>query len=166
MAKRRRILIVLVILGIFHAMVLAAGILAPYGYADQHRDYPYTPPMKVHFSAGRLVVSAMVPGGVGYREDPARQFPVRFFVNGRLFGVDSPGVLFLLGTDGYGRDVFSRVLYGAQVSLLTGVLAAMLSLAIGWLLGTIAGFFGGWLDQFLMRVSELFMALPWLYFLL
>lgn len=73
---------------------------------------------------------------------------------------------FLLGTDGYGRDVFSRVLYGAQVSLLTGLLAAGLSLGIGWILGTVAGFFGGRVDQLLMRVSEFFMALPWLYLLL
>ena len=73
---------------------------------------------------------------------------------------------FPLGTDGYGRDVFSRVLYGAQVSLLAGVLAAMLSLGIGWTLGTAAGFFGSWVDQLLMRTSEFLMALPWLYLLL
>jgi peptide/nickel transport system permease protein len=74
--------------------------------------------------------------------------------------------LFILGTDGYGRDVFSRVLYGGQVSLLTGLLAAALSLGIGWLLGMTAGFFGGWVDQVIMRASEFFMALPWLYLLL
>jgi peptide/nickel transport system permease protein len=49
---------------------------------------------------------------------------------------------------------------------LTGVLAAGLSLAIGWVLGTAAGFFGGWVDQILMRISEFFLALPWLYLLL
>ena len=95
-----------------------------------------------------------------YREDFQQQYPLRFFVHGRLFGVDPPGVVFLLGSDGYGRDVFSRVLYGAQVSLLTGLLAAAISLGIGWTLGTIAGFFGGWTDQLLMRASEFFMALP------
>jgi peptide/nickel transport system permease protein len=52
------------------------------------------------------------------------------------------------------------------VSLLTGLLAAGLSLGIGWILGTVAGFFGGWIDQLLMRASEFFMALPWLYLLL
>ena len=76
------------------------------------------------------------------------------------------GHYFLLGTDGYGRDVFSRVLYGAQISLLTGLLAAGLSLLIGWTFGTVAGFFGGWVDQALMRLSEFFMSLPWLYLLL
>jgi peptide/nickel transport system permease protein len=86
--------------------------------------------------------------------------------HGRLFAVDEPGVLFLVGTDAFGRDVFSRVLYGARISLLTGLLAALISLGAGWALGTLAGFCGGWVDQVLMRGSELFMALPWLYLLL
>jgi peptide/nickel transport system permease protein len=167
MAKRRRILVVLALLGGIHAAVLAAGLLAPYGYAEQHRDFPYAPPMKLHFRDGRAVVFALVPEPDGrYREDPSRPYPVRFLVNGRLFGVHDPGLWFPLGADGYGRDVFSRLLYGAQVSVSTGVLAAVLSLGIGWLLGTVAGFFGGWIDQSLMRTAELFMALPWLYLLL
>ena len=158
--------VVLVILGAMHAAVLAAGCLAPYGYADQHREYPYAPPMKVHVAGGRLVVRGLAPEPSGGYRDQGREYPLRVFVNGRLFGVDEPGVFFLLGSDGYGRDVFSRVLYGAQVSLLTGVFAAALSLGIGWVLGTVAGFFGGSIDQALMRISEFFMALPWLYLLL
>jgi peptide/nickel transport system permease protein len=78
----------------------------------------------------------------------------------------APEVVFLLGTDAYGRDVFSRLLYGGRVSLFTGLLAAFLSLALGLALGTAAGFYGGWLDRLLMRGGELMMALPWLYLLL
>ena len=74
--------------------------------------------------------------------------------------------LFLLGTDAYGRDVFSRVLYGGRISLLTGILATAVALGLGVLCGMLAGFYGGWIDQFLMRFSELFLALPWLYLLL
>jgi peptide/nickel transport system permease protein len=123
--------------------------------------------MKLHFRGARPFVRglALQPGGV-YREDASREYPLRFLRNGRLFGVEEPGFLFLLGSDGYGRDVFSRLLYGAQISILTGVLAAMLSLGIGWTLGTISGFFGGFVDHSLMRISEFFMALPWLYLLL
>jgi peptide/nickel transport system permease protein len=95
-----------------------------------------------------------------------RAFPIRFGVDGRLFGVDSPGVVFLLGTDGYGRDVLSRVLHGGRISLIAGLAAAVLSLALGLAFGVAAGYFGGWPDRLLMRGGELFMALPWLYLLL
>jgi peptide/nickel transport system permease protein len=163
---RTRVRWALGLLAAIHALALGAGLLAPYGYDDQHRDYPYAAPMKVHWQARRIVVYGLEPEETGYREDASRQYPVRFFVHGRLFGVDAPGVFFALGSDGYGRDVFSRLLYGARISLLTGLVAAMLSLAIGWTLGTIAGFHGGWVDQILMRISEFFLALPWLYLLL
>lgn len=153
-------------LAVLHLAAFRADLVAPYGYAEQHRDYPYAPPMRVHWDGLQPFVYDLQPAQDGYREDAGRRYPVRFLVRGRLFGVDDPGVLFLLGTDAYGRDIFSRVLYGARVSLLTGLLAAMVSLGIGWGLGTVAGFFGGWIDQILMRGSELFMALPWLYLLL
>ncbi len=70
-----------------------------------------------------------------------------------------------MGTDSYGRDVFSRLLYGSQVSLLSGLLATALSLGIGALLGIVAGYYGGWVDAVVMRFGELFLALPWLYLL-
>jgi len=71
----------------------------------------------------------------------------------------------LLGSDGYGRDQFSRLLFGGQVSLLAGLLGAGLTLVIGAGIGSVAGYFGGWRDDILMRLSELFLALPWLYLL-
>ncbi len=138
-------------LAIVHVVVLMAGFLAPYPYAEQHREFPYSPPTRIHFVHARPY---------------AGSYPLEFFVRGRLFGVREPGVLFLLGSDGFGRDVFSRLLYGGQVSLLTGLAAAFLSLGLGWFTGTAAGFYGGWLDRFLMRSGELFLALPWLYLLL
>jgi peptide/nickel transport system permease protein len=79
--------------------------------------------------------------------------------------VDEPARLFLLGTDGYGRDQLSRLLYGGRLSLLAGLLATALSLGLGVMLGALAGFYGGWVDEVLMRATELFLALPWLYLL-
>jgi peptide/nickel transport system permease protein len=166
MGNRRRIRWALALLIAIHALALGAGLVAPYGYDDQHRDYPYAAPMKLHFQGGRLLVYGLDPQGDTYREDPSRQYPVRFFVHGRILGVDAPGVFFALGSDGYGRDVLSRLLYGARISLATGLLAAALALAIGWSLGTVAGFYGGWADEILMRISEFFLALPWFYLLL
>jgi peptide/nickel transport system permease protein len=80
-----------------------------------------------------------------------------------LFGADAP--VYLLGSDGYGRDLFSRVLFGGQVSLLAGLIGAGLTLSIGLCIGGAAGFWGGWKDEALMRVAELFLALPWIYLL-
>jgi peptide/nickel transport system permease protein len=164
----------LAFLVVLHLAVVFAGFFAPYDYAEQHRDYPFAPPTRVHFTgaAGRFHLRPFVygvtqdlPGG-DYHDDRARRYPIDFFVRGRLFGVASPGVLFLWGSDGFGRDVFSRVLYGGQISLLTGLAAALLSLSMGLLCGTLAGFHGGWVDRLLMRGAELFLALPWLYLLL
>lgn len=157
MTRRMRIGLTLTFLGILHGAVLLAGFLAPYPYAEQHREYPYASPTRTHF---------IDPSGHFHLRPSADGRPVEFFVHGRLFGVEEPGVIFLLGSDGYGRDVFSRLLYGGQVSLVTGLLAAFLSLGLGLVFGTVAGYFGGWLDQLLMRGAELVMALPWLYLLL
>jgi peptide/nickel transport system permease protein len=151
MTRRTKIAAALVSLGILHGLAIFAGFLAPYPYAEQHREFPYAPPTRIHWSGLRPFVQG---------------YPIQFFVHGRLFGVRAPGVIFLLGSDAYGRDLFSRLLYGGRVSLLTGLLAAFLSLGLGLALGTVAGFHGGWLDQILMRGGELVMALPWLYLLL
>ena len=124
-------------------------------------------------------------------EDLTRAFPLRFFSressavekanlanqgaelgaseskrrHWRLFGVDQPARIFLLGSDGLGRDQFSRLLHGGQVSLLAGMLAAGLALGFGLVLGAVASFYGGWVDELIMRSVELFLALPWLYLL-
>ncbi|MBN8630995.1 MAG: ABC transporter permease [Rhodobacterales bacterium] len=71
-----------------------------------------------------------------------------------------PDGKFLMGTDLLGRDLFSRLLYGAQTSLIIGVVANGLALVIGTLVGTTAGFFGGWIGGVLMRFTDLMMAFP------
>ncbi len=71
-----------------------------------------------------------------------------------------PGGQFLLGTDLLGRDLFSRLLYGAQTSLVIGVVANGLALLIGTLVGIAAGFFRGWIGAVLMRFTDLMMAFP------
>ena len=71
-----------------------------------------------------------------------------------------------LGTDDYGRDVFSRFLAGANWSVLAGASATALTLLLGWFAGGLAGFRRGWVDQLLMRVGDLVLSLPWLYVLI
>ncbi len=75
---------------------------------------------------------------------------------------EGPSLHHLFGTDGIGRDVFSRVIYGARVSLTIGVLAASLSLLIGLVLGATAGFFGGLIDTVIARVTDIVLAVPYI----
>ena len=71
-----------------------------------------------------------------------------------------PGRDHFLGTDEVGRDVFSLILYGARISLLVGFAAAFLSIIIGTVIGLTAGYFGGWVDDLLMRLTDLFVVIP------
>src|SRR5207302_9861524 len=109
--------------------------------------------------------------------DTGRPISLKFFTSGasykllgflpvrlHLFRGDGARI-YLLGSDGYGRDQLSRILYGGQVSLLAGLLGAGIALSIGLGIGAVAGYFGGWRDNVLMRLAELFLALPWLYLL-
>lgn len=68
----------------------------------------------------------------------------------------------ILGTDDYGRDIFSRLLYGGRTSVLTGLSVALVSAAIGVTLGCVSGYFGGWLDHLIMRFTDIMMSFPFL----
>ncbi len=188
MYRRIRIWIAAGVLILVHAAVILSGFLSPYPPSQQNRDFPFVPPSGLHFrDAGghwrlRPFVYRLEPAGAdasGAREDPSSTSPVRFWVRGapwrvagvftsdrHLIGVDPGSHLFLLGTDGYGRDQFSRLLEGGKISLAAGLLAAFLSLALGLMFGSVAGFYGGWADSLVMRGVDLFLALPWLYLLL
>lgn len=162
MRRSPTVRITVLLLVLIHLPVVLAGFLAPYDYAEQHRDYPYAPPARIHF-APRPFVYGLTPQ---YNEDLTRRYFIHFVDSGRLMHVDAGGTLFLLGTDGYGRDIFSRVLYGGRISLAAGIIAAGIALLLGLICGTVSGFFGGWPDRAIMRFAELFLALPWLYLLL
>jgi peptide/nickel transport system permease protein len=74
---------------------------------------------------------------------------------------EGPSVDHWFGTDDIGRDVFSRVVYGARVSLRIGFFATAISLVLGLLLGATSGFFGGWVDTVIMRLTDVFLAIPY-----
>jgi peptide/nickel transport system permease protein len=158
-----------------HALVLLAPFVAPYDPTQQNRLLPFAPPSRLRFvdAQGGLHLRPFVYAQVErpdapnvYEEDRGRAYPLRFFVKGRLFGVDEPARVFLLGSDALGRDQLARLLYGGRISLLAGLLAAALALGLGFVLGMLAGFYGRSVDALIMRGAELFLALPWLYLLL
>jgi peptide/nickel transport system permease protein len=186
MIRRRQLAKWLVVLVALHGVIACAGFFAPYDPVAQDRQHPYAPPSKLHFldKQGRVHIrpflySLRMREGLfnQYEEDTARTIPLKFFVDGsrykllglvpcrlHLFGVDDARV-YLLGSDGYGRDQLARILHGSQVSLLAGWLGAGITLFLGFGIGAMAGYYGGWRDEILMRFAELFLALPWLYLL-
>ncbi len=170
MKRQARGYLALVVLLAVYAASAAADFVAPYDPVQQDRSFAFAPPARVHLvdpsGALRPFVYLTVPSEDSYVEDRRQAFPIRFFVNGRLFGVEDPGRVFLLGTDEYGRDLLSRLLHGAAVSLTGGLLAAMVAVTIGFVVGGLAGFYGGWSEQVLMRLTELVMTVPWIYLLL
>ena len=176
----------LVALAVLHGIVACAGFFAPYDPVEQDREHPYAPPMRLRMidAKGQWHTRPFAyelrerQGAFGeFEENTSQTIPLRFFVTGakyrllgfiplrvHLFGA-SDNRIYVLGSDAYGRDQLSRILYGGQVSLLAGLAGASLTLFLGVLIGTISGYYGGWRDGLLMRVAELFVALPWLYLL-
>lgn len=74
--------------------------------------------------------------------------------------LESPSLNHWMGTDGLGRDLYSRIIYGARMSLAVGIVTALAALLIGTATGAIAGYYGGWIDQLLMRAVDLFYIFP------
>jgi peptide/nickel transport system permease protein len=175
----------LVLLAALHLVLLLPGFFATYDPAEQDRELSFAPPTSIHFVARDgswrfhpfIYRQALDDSGV-YHEQAGQEYPLRFLVHGasyrllgvipanfHLIGVDTGARLSLMGTDRFGRDQFSRLLYGGQITLFAGLLAAALALALGTIGGAISGLYGGWVDDSLMRFGEIFLALPWLYLL-
>jgi peptide/nickel transport system permease protein len=114
-----------------------------------------------------------------YAPDTSARHSLRFFAEGdsyRLWGfiptnrhllsVEGDAPLYLMGADHEGKDVWSRLVEGGQVSLSVGLIGIVITMSLGLLVGGIAGYFGGWIDTALMRLVELLMSIPALYLLL
>jgi peptide/nickel transport system permease protein len=74
--------------------------------------------------------------------------------------LEKPSLKHPFGTDEFGRDLLSRIIYGAQISLAIGTVGVLIAVIFGVALGTIAGYFGGWIDHIIMRIMDIFMAFP------
>jgi peptide/nickel transport system permease protein len=175
----------IVILG-FYAVVVGADFLA---YADpdlSEAQRSLMPPQRLYWFDGwrfaphvHAVKGARDPQTFKrvYRTDPGEKVPVRLFAKGfeyHLFGLipmnrhligvdadrDASKMIFLLGTDVQGRDLWSRLVYGTRISLTIGLIGVAMSLVLGVLLGGISGFYGGIADTLIQRVIEILRSIP------
>jgi len=175
------------ILIVLHLLAIFADFVGPYSETWQDRRKFYHPPTRVRIvdAEGKLRWPFVYGTELQDRrlrtwvERTDQIYPVRFFVRGEpyrllwliptdihLFGVEAPGAIFLLGTDELGRDIFTRLLFGARRSLFIGVLGIVLTLTISLLYGGISGYFGGVVDNVMMRIAEVVLAIPGLYLLI
>jgi len=193
--KLRRLRLAMVgfwVLVALYAGAIFAPFVAPYHYDNDHRAHTFAPP-NVHLfdKDGRLTwpfVYAMSYewaeyGGRTYVDDESQSFPIRLFAksdnkkdgyrflflvptNRHLFGVDAPARVYLLGADEQGRDLFSRIMFGARISLSIGFVGAAIVFVLGMLIGGASGYAGGQADNVIMRVCEMFMLAPAFYLML
>lgn len=82
------------------------------------------------------------------------------YLGDMALALKGPGAAHLLGTDELGRDILSRIIFGAQISLKVGLLAVGIALTVGTVLGVVAAYYGGWLDNLIMRFMDIMLAIP------
>ena len=181
--RHRLAMVGLGVIIVLYTMTILHPIVAPYEKGTRS-PFIYRPPQTLHFTDGeQFSLRPFVYGTAIQRDlatmsrtfvdDPSTRYYVQFLVQGdpymflgfvpmdvHLFGVESGGTLYLMGTDDLGRDVFSRIMYGGAISLSVGLVGVILSFVLGVILGGISGYYGGAVDTAIQRVVEFLISIP------
>jgi peptide/nickel transport system permease protein len=164
------------LLAIVAVAAAAAPLLATNDPDTSFRDRSFAPPMplRVVDSEGRWRTPFVYPLRLAdrleqrYEEDYSRPIPLVFFSGGKLLTLsdESSGPWLPLGADGAGRDIWTRLVFGARASLGLSLAAALAAILLGATVGGLAGYAGGYVDEGLMRVAEFALVLPAIYVVL
>jgi len=181
--KHRLAMASLWVLVALYATIPFVEFLAPYALRTRHPDSVYFPPQRVHlfhhgelswpFVYGHTMTINMENLRREYQEDRSVRYRVRFFTRGEpyemwglwqtdrhLVGVEEGGTLFLLGTDRLGRDMLSRIIYGARISLTVGLVGISVSFVLALIFGGLSGYYGGTVDIVIQRLIEVVRSFP------
>ena len=182
--RRHRLAVICgAILILNYATIMFSEVIAPYSLHTRNTEFIYSPPQSVHlFHDGEFIGPFVYGRGYeldmeilkrSYPEDRSQVHPLRFFCQGdsyefwglfkasfHLICPPENGTFFLLGTDRLGRDMFSRITYGARISLTIGLVGIIISFTFGILIGGLAGYYGGWVDATVQRIIEVIRSFP------
>lgn len=168
----------LIILVILYLLIIFCDFISPYNPNTRDPKASYLPPSRIYIvEGGKLSLPFIYKTTYTFDEntftkkiieDKSKKYFLNFFVIGddhkpHLFGVSENQRIYLFGTDKNGRDIFSRILHGGRPSLTIGFVGLLIVFPLGLLYGGISGYFGGAIDNLMMRISEALMSLPYFY---
>jgi peptide/nickel transport system permease protein len=181
--RHRPAVVSMAFLALIYLSTVISEFIAPYDLQTRSSAYIFAPPQQVHlFHEGKFLGPFVYALKTArdmetlqrvYTPDTTRPQPLRFFclgdsyefwglIEGSFHFVCPPkgGQFFWLGTDRLGRDMFSRIVYAARISLTIGLIGITLSFALALFLGGLAGYYGGWVDMIVQRLTEIIKSFP------